>query len=87
MYREKLSWSVVFIDLSTLEDRYVQAFQHDEATTFLDEEQDMKQHEDMLRHRFREFIQRFAIYVGKDKKLELDSFIQNGAVIVQELKK
>ncbi len=80
---EKLRWSVVFIDPVALENHYISLFGQ-VVPVDVDDDPDGTLREEMLRNRFREYLQKFALYHEKGDKLELSSWIQDNKIIVQE---
>ncbi|EFB41155.1 MULTISPECIES: CdaR family protein [Parachlamydia] len=81
--REILQWSIEIIDAHALEDTYVayslSALPEDKNVSALSS----KRQETLLRERFREYVQRLALYVTPDRKLLLDSRLDDNQIKVQ----
>lgn len=79
--REKLEWSMSVIDASHLEDSYtaflISALEDSEEGLHKTEER-----EQFFRKRFRTYLQNFTLYHSGHHKLELDSTLSDGKVIV-----
>lgn len=80
--RKVLTWSVQFIQPRDLEDTYV-ALSLANSTTGKDV-QDMiaDKKEEVLRMRFRDYMQRMTLYLANDKKLHLRSKIEGNTINV-----
>ncbi|MBS4169216.1 hypothetical protein [Parachlamydia sp. AcF125] len=81
--REVLQWSVEIIDEHALEDTYVaysiSGLSGDKNVSPLSS----KKQEALLRKRFREYAQRLALYVTPDRKLALDSRLDDRQIKIQ----
>ena len=66
---EKLSWNVGLVNPRLMEDKYVSAMMSDFDVK---ENTSMEQREQLLRSRFREYLQNLRLYTGKQNKLTLD---------------
>lgn len=81
--REFLEWSLEVINPSKLEDIYL-AY----SISFLTNSRTVtnkaipKKREEQIRKRFREYLQRLALYVSPDKKLNLESTLEEGKLII-----
>ncbi len=73
--RENLLWNVQFMYPQELEDRYV-------AKVLASSKEDSDAHEDYLRNRFRNYMNRFRLYAPNRKKLALKIELQGNVVTV-----
>jgi hypothetical protein len=82
MEREKLKWSIGFIDETHLEDIYV-AFllgQSKGSSEYL--ERKKREREKYLRQRFRSYMQNFSLYLSPQYTLKLESRLEDGQIRV-----
>jgi YbbR domain-containing protein len=80
--RKVLAWSIQFIQPRDLEDTYV-AFSIANATTNKGvQEVISKAQEELLRKRFRDYMQRMNLYIANNKKLHLKSTIEGDQIRV-----
>lgn len=78
--REKLGWSLEFINPHDLEDMYVAfSLANFERTST---NSSPKKREEMLRKRFREYMQRVTLHVNPEQKLRLKSFLEDHQIRV-----
>ncbi len=87
---ETLSWDVDFVDPHQLEDLYVaklMSTEHTQDTTSA-QSQVLQKHQTerelYFRNLFREYMQRFVVYAGKDAPLNLNPKITSGKIVVEE---
>lgn len=80
--RESLDWSVQVIDPHALEDAYV-AFLFSNSMQGKMQIPYSKSREDMLRKRFREYLQKLTLYISVDKKLRLDNHVEGRSIKVK----
>lgn len=73
--RKVLSWSLQFIQPRDLEDTYVTFSIANETTNKGMQEID-EEKEDLLRKRFRDYMQRMTLYIDQNKKLHLKSTLE-----------
>ena len=80
--RDFLEWSLEVINPNKLEDIYL-AY----SISFLNNSQAVttaipKKREEQIRKRFREYLQRMTLYVSPDKKLNLESILEDGKLVI-----
>lgn len=80
--RENLAWSFTFVDSHHLEDTYV-AFLISSQQGKKTGQKYSKERERDLRDRFRNYMQKFMLYISQDHRLELESSLQDGAIKVE----
>lgn len=80
--REKLEWSISFIDPHHLEDTYVAYLLSTFKTNSSYSQSALQEREKHFRQRFRSYMQKFAFYLPKGHKLVLESSLQNNQIIV-----
>lgn len=76
-------WSVQFINPRLLEDRYVVMLMSDSSDKEMSNLQP-KVREEYLRNRFRNYMQRFKLYLSEDQPLELSISLESNKVNVVE---
>lgn len=79
--RKVLSWSLQFIQPRDLEESYV-AFSIANATTSKGLYETNEEKNDLLRRRFRDYMQRMTLYIDQNKKLHLKSTIEGDQIRV-----
>ena len=86
---DSLRWEVQFIDPQQLEESYVMMLlsRGRELDKGQSQTQSTRQHqlqrEYYLRARFREYMQRFNLFIGKDKPLKLKAYVSQGKIKVE----
>lgn len=79
--KEKLEWSLSFVDESNLEDAYTNfLLKHSKTDNYL--QAPNHNYENFFRHRFRLYLQRLNFYLSSQYKLELESYLENGKIHV-----
>lgn len=80
---QHLYWNIEFINARLLEDRYVSLMMSDGAD---EEVRGMLPlfREEYLRNRFRSYMNRFRLYKGNDKPLELNIELDEGKILIKE---
>lgn len=78
-----LNWSIEFINPRLLEDRFVSLMMSDVIDEDLSELQPLVR-EEYLRDRFRRYMNRFQLFQSDESRLELNIFLQNGKVMIEE---
>lgn len=81
--KSSLDWSIQFINPKALEDRYVSMLLSDGADDELVELQPKKR-EEYLRNRFRNYMNRFQLFKGRDAKFDLKIELKGNGVHVEE---
>lgn len=78
--KKRLDWNVQFINPHNLEDMYIQRLLPKNV-----EEKNLfpELHEKRLRERFRDYMQHFALFTNKQKKLALYIKIQSDSIVVE----
>jgi hypothetical protein len=79
--RKVLAWSLQFIQSRDLEDTYV-AFSIANATTSKGTHEINKEKEELLRRRFRDYMQRMTLYIDRNKKLHLKNTLEGDQIRV-----
>ena len=80
--REKLEWSICFVNQSHLEETYVAyLFNHARPRT-RNNPAKSQERDTYLRHRFRNFLRHFTLYLSKQTKFELESTLKDSQVKV-----
>lgn len=79
--RKVLAWSLQFIQARDLEDTYV-AFSIANATTSKGIHEINKEKEELLRKRFRDYMQHMTLYIAHNKKLHLKSTLEGDQIRV-----
>jgi hypothetical protein len=79
--REKLDWSVCFINDHQLEDTYVAFLLSNMKSTSSSAK--AQEREKFFRQRFRSYLQKFALYLSPTSKFDLDSSLQDKSVVVR----
>lgn len=79
--RERLEWSIAFVDPNHLEDTYV-AFVISSLHGKKVGQKYSKEREMHLRNRFRTYMQRFTLFLSYEQRLELESSLQEGKITV-----
>lgn len=80
--RSSLDWSVDVIDPHSLEDAYV-AFLFANSVQGKNQIPYSKSREEMLRKRFREYLQKLTLYLSPEKKLRLDNSVEGNSIRVK----
>lgn len=77
--REFLEWSLQVINPNKLEDIYL-AY----SISFLNNSKTAipKQREELIRKRFRKYLRRLILYINSDKKLNLESTLEDGNLVI-----
>jgi hypothetical protein len=77
-----LDWSVQFVNPKLLEDRYVSLLMSDISDEEIRELQpEIRQK--YLRNRFRNYMNRFQLFYGNDKPLDLQAELRNNQITIQ----
>lgn len=77
-----LTWSVVFINPSALEEEYVSTLMTDVSDEHL-VSMNPRAKEEYLRNRFRSYMNRFRLFTINDTKFTLDGYIEGNQVVVR----
>jgi len=80
--REKLEWSVGFIDSEQLENTYV-AFLLSNMKNLSSSPSKTQEREKYFRRRFRKYIQRFTLYSAPEQPLQLESTLENQRINIK----
>lgn len=80
---QSLNWSIEFINPRLLEDRYVSLSMSDVSDEEIRELSPLVR-EEVLRNRFRSYMNRFQLYKQDEKRLELNVKLENAKVVVEE---
>lgn len=80
--REKLEWGVGFIDNTHLEDTYVAFLLSNMRTASGHSQAKVQEREKYFRQRFRNYMQRFTLYLTQEQKLELESTLDNQQILI-----
>jgi hypothetical protein len=80
--REILGWSVQFVDPHELEDTYVAFSLANFILTKNSQNDILKKREDILRKRFRDYMQRLSLYVSDEQKLHIKSYLEGNFIKV-----
>lgn len=80
--REKLEWSVGFIDSSHLEDTYVAFLLSHSRSKTRSNFTKSKERETYLRQRFRNYMRNFNLFLSPQHKLEIDSVLEDNHIKV-----
>lgn len=80
--RDSLDWSVDVINPYALEDAYV-AFVLASSSQGKNPIPYSKSREEILRKRFREYLQKFTLYITPEKKLRLDNHVEGHSIKVK----
>lgn len=83
--RESLQWSLQIVDPKALEDAYVAASIGAFTYTKFGQANVAKKQEAMLRRRFRDYMEKFNLYIEQDKKLKIRSYLLDNKIIVEFL--
>ena len=79
--REFLEWSLEVINPNKLEDIYLGY-----SVSFLSNSKDSqaipKKREEQIRNRFRDYLQKMTLYVNPSKKLDLESSLEEGKLVI-----
>lgn len=78
--RERLEWSINFINETHLEDTYVAFLLSNNKTS--ESHHNHQEREAHFRERFRTYIRRFGLYLSPEHPLELHSRLENGKIQV-----
>lgn len=81
--REKLEWGIGFIDASHLEDTYVAFLMNHMKTSGNSSQTKAQELEKHFRKRFRNYMQKFSLFLSANRPLELDSFLQDHHIVIQ----
>lgn len=81
--RDILQWSLQVIDPKALEDAYVAASIGAFTVTKFGQANVAKKQESMLRRRFKDYLEKFSLYLEQDKKLKIRSYLQDNQIIVE----
>ncbi len=81
--KQSLNWSIEFINPRLLEDRYVSLMMSDGSDEEVRELQPLVR-EEYLRNRFRSYMNRFQLYQSDDKRLEMQAYLENSKIILEE---
>ncbi len=91
--KDKLDWSVQFIDPDKLEEMYVSVLMLGNIQASANSpigraenfnpEVTIRNREEYLRKRFREYMRKFELYKSKDQPLQMDVYLQEKALIVE----
>lgn len=84
-HEKSLDWSPQFINPRDLEDRYVRALTSDVSDDKLHYLQPQIR-EEILRNRFRNYMNRFQLYKSENEKFELYPQLEGNSVIINEVK-
>jgi len=76
-----LDWSIQFINPRLLEDRFVSILLSDNLNN---DSLPLRQREEYLRNRFRNYMNRFQLYKSAEEKLDLEIELKETAVHIQE---
>ncbi len=76
---DRLFWNVQAVNPKALEDRYVVLMMSEEDNRSPAQRVE-KQREKILRTRFREYLQNIRLYIGKERKLNLQCNIKNDSI-------
>lgn len=79
--REKLDWSVGFVDSAHLEDTYV-AFLFSNSRSGSRKSTNNQERENFFRQRFRKYMQGFTLYLSPQHQLEIDSSLEEHQIRV-----
>jgi hypothetical protein len=79
--RHELDWSVQFINPRLLEDRYVSMLLSDGSE---EGEVISKRREEVLRNRFRNYMNRFQLYISGDTKFDLNVELRGKEIVIRE---
>jgi len=80
--REKLEWSISFINQKHLEDTYIAyLFSHARSRT-RNNPTKSQERETYLRQRFRNFLRNFSLYLSIHKKFEIESILEDNQIRV-----
>lgn len=80
--REKLEWSVGFVDSAHLEDTYVAFLLSNSRSGVRGANLKTKEREMYFRLRFRNYMQNFTLYLSSQHKLEIESTLEEGHIRV-----
>ncbi|HAZ15870.1 MAG: hypothetical protein A2Y28_00965 [Chlamydiae bacterium GWC2_50_10] len=78
-----LDWCVTFVNSQVLEDLYVTALLSDSSTEEL-HKMVPPLREEYLRNRFRNYMNRFQLYLNDEKKFELKISLEDGSLFISE---
>lgn len=80
--REKLEWSIGFIDYPHLEDTYVAFLISNTKNTTVGTQAKVQEREKFFRQRFRNFLQKLTLHMANQHALELDSTLQDNKTVI-----
>lgn len=80
--REKLEWGIGFIDASHLEDTYVAFLMNHLKANNHPSQTKMQELERHFRKRFRNYMQKFALFLSANRPLEVESSLQDHHIAI-----